>query len=111
MNIDFKGFNEKVLTFEADNTVTEKNQWVTLSNNGTVTQAAANSKLVGITVNVRNGYCGVQLCGTVTYPKTGSIALGYTKLVYTANGIKQDNTNGKEHLVLSVDSNNVTFIL
>ena len=111
MNVDFKGFNEQILTFEADSSVTGKNQWVTISANGKVAQASANSKLIGITVNVRNGYCGVQVGGIVTCGKTGSIDLGYTKLVYTANGIKKDTTNGKEQLVLAVDENTVTFIL
>ncbi len=111
MNVDFKGFNEQVLTFEADSTVTQKGQWVTISANGKVAQASANSKLVGITVNVRNGYCGVQVCGVVTAAKSGSIELGYTQLVYTADGIKKDTTNGKEHLVLAVDDSTVTFIL
>lgn len=31
MNINFNGFNEKVLTFEADSTITQPNQWVKLT--------------------------------------------------------------------------------
>lgn len=110
MNIDFKGYNEKVLTFECDNTVTEKNQWVQLSENGKVSAATVNSPLVGVTVNVRGGYCGVMLGGVVTMPKSGDINLGYSKLVYTDAGISQ-NTDGREHLVLAVTEDNVTFVL
>lgn len=110
MNINFNGFNEKVLTFEADSTITQPNQWVKLTANGTVAQADASSKLVGVTVNVRGGYCGVMLSGTVTAKKSGDIALGYTKLVYTVNGIAA-GTAGREHLVLSVTDDTVTFIL
>jgi len=76
----------------------------------TAAQADANGKLVGVTVNVRSGYCGVMVNGVVTAKKSGDIALGYTKLVYTAAGIAQ-STTGREHLVLSVTDDAVTFIL
>lgn len=110
MKIDFKGFNEKVLTLECDNTVTTANQWVELSENGKVTQAGENSPLTGVTVNSRNGYCGVMLSGVVTAQCTGEIPLGYTSLVYTADGIAH-NSAGRQHLVLSVTDNTVTFVL
>lgn len=51
-----------------------------------------------------------MVSGTVTAKKSGTIALGYSHLVYTANGIAQ-NSAGREHLVLSVDDETVTFIL
>ena len=110
MNIDFNGYNEKVLTFEADSTVTAENQWVQISGNGVVKSAEESSTLVGITVNVRGNYCGVMLSGVVTAKKSGDITTGYNKLVYTVDGIAV-NTNGREHLVLAVDDENVTFIL
>lgn len=110
MKIDFNGYNEKVLTLECDSTVTSANQWVVLSENGKVTQAGDNSPLTGITVNNRNGYCGVKLQGVVTVPCSGEIALGYTNLVYTAQGIAQ-NSVGRQHLVLAVTDSTVTFVL
>lgn len=67
--------------------------------------------LVGVTVNVRGGCCVVQLGGTVTAEKSGDIALGYGKLVYTDEGIAQGTDSGREHLVLSVSSDTVTLIL
>lgn len=110
MNIDFNGFNEKVITMQADSTITKPNQWIKVVSNGTAAQADANGKLVGVTVNVRSDYCGVMVNGVVTAKKSGDIALGYTKLVYTAAGIAQ-STTGREHLVLSVTDDAVTFIL
>lgn len=110
MNIDFKGYDEKVLTFECDSTVTGKDQWVQMSNNGKVSLATDSSPLMGVTVNVRGGYCGVLLNGVVTVPKSGDISLGYSKLVYTEAGIEQ-NINGREHLVLTVTDDSVTFVL
>ncbi|MEE0264098.1 MAG: hypothetical protein UD936_00575 [Acutalibacteraceae bacterium] len=110
MKIDFKGYNDKVLTLECDSTVTAANQWVQLSENGKVTQAQENSPLTGVTVNSRNGYCGVMLEGVVTAKCSGEIQLGYSNLVYTANGIAQ-NSAGRQHLVLSADSDTVTFVL
>lgn len=110
MKIDFKGYNEKVLTFECDSTVTSANQWVELNGNGRVTQAVDGSPLTGVTVNRRNGYCGVKLSGVVTAKCSGEIALGYTSLVYTADGIAQ-NIAGRKHLVLSINDSTVTFVL
>ncbi|MBQ2444690.1 MAG: hypothetical protein II501_05375 [Clostridia bacterium] len=111
MKVDFNGFNENVLTFEADSSVTEKGQWVQLSDNGTVEQATSGTALVGVTVNVRGGFCAVKIGGTVTAEKSGDIDLGYGKLIYTDEGIAQGTDSGREHLVLSVDSDTVTFIL
>ncbi|MBQ1991746.1 MAG: hypothetical protein II233_03120 [Clostridia bacterium] len=110
MKIDFKGFNEKVLTLECDSTVTTANQWVELSENGKVRQASENSPLTGVTVNSRNGYCGVMLSGVVTAQCTGEIPLGYTSLVYTADGIAHSSA-GRQHLVLSATDSTVTFVL
>lgn len=110
MNIDFKGYDEKVLTFECDSTVTEKGQWVQISDNGKVSLATDSSPLTGVTVNVRGDYCGVMLSGVVTVPKSGDVSLGYSKLVYTEAGITQ-NTVGREHLVLAVTDDTVTFVL
>lgn len=110
MNIDFKGYNEKVLTFECDSTITEKDQWIQISDNGKVSLATDSSPLVGVTVNVRGGYCGVMLSGVITVPKSGDISLGYSKLIYTEAGIAQ-NVDGREHLVLAVTDDSVTFVL
>ena len=110
MKIDFKGYNEKVITLECDSTVTSANQWVELSENGKVTQVGENTPLTGVTVNSRNGYCGVMLEGVITAKCSGEIALGYTNLVYTADGIAQNST-GRQHLVLSVTDSTVTFVL
>ena len=35
MNIDFNGFNEKVITMQADSTITKPNQWIKVVSNGT----------------------------------------------------------------------------
>lgn len=110
MKVSFNGYEEKVLTFQCDSTVTDASQWVNITDDGTVGKATANSPLTGITVNVRNGYAGVMLSGVVTALKSGDISLGYTSLVYTANGIAQ-NSAGRKHLVLSTTGNTVTFIL
>lgn len=109
MKTNFNGFNEKVLTFENDGTATT-GDWVKLSENGTIGLADENSELIGIVVNERNGFCGVQINGTVKAKKSGSVSLGYNNLVYTANGIAV-NENGRKHLVISVDDETITFIL
>ncbi len=110
MNVNFNGYEEKVLTFQCDSTVTNASQWIQVTDNGTVGAAGTSTPLTGITVNVRNGYAGVMLGGVVTEKKSGDISLGYTNLVYTAQGIAE-NSVGREHLVLSTTDDTVTFIL
>lgn len=110
MNVNFNGYEEKILTFQCDSAVTTTSQWVKISGNGTVGIATANSPLVGVTVNVRNGYAGVMVSGVVTAKKSGDIPLGYSNLVYTAQGIAV-NSAGRKHLVLTTTDDTVTFIL
>lgn len=112
MKVAFNGYGEGVMTFEAASGVTAGVP-VMITANGKVT-AAASGAFCGICLSERNGYAAVQLSGYVTAPANGSISVGYQKLGAATGGkVKADATNGREYLVVDVDSsaNTVGFIL
>ncbi len=112
MNVSFNGYDEGVMTFEAESGVTAGVP-VSITANGKVSVVTSGS-FCGICTSVRNGYAAVQLKGYVVVPSTGSISVGYTKLAAATGGkVKADATNGREYLVVDVDStaNTVGFIL
>lgn len=112
MNVSFNGYDEGIMTFEAASGVAVGVP-VAVSANGKVS-AVTSGAFCGICTGVRDGYAAVQLKGYVVAPSTGSISVGYTKLAAATGGkVKADSTNGREYLVVNVDStaNTVGFIL
>lgn len=112
MNVAFNGYDEGIITFEAASGVTAGSP-VEITANGKVS-AVTSGAFCGICRSVRNGYASVQLKGYVKAESSGSISLGYQKLgAYTGGKVKADSTNGREYLVVDVDStaNTVGFIL
>ena len=81
MSVSTKGFCENVLTLKAASGLTAGVP-VAVSANDTVSSAGADAKFCGVGVNVNGGYAGVQLCGAVTLPYTGTEApaVGYAAL-------------------------------
>ena len=55
MNVNFKGFNENVLTFIAAAALTETGVPVKMSADGTVTKSGNGDPFIGICVGLRNG--------------------------------------------------------
>ncbi len=109
MDINYNGYQENVLTFECDGTV-EKGDLVAMASSGKVAKAAENSAFIGKCLSVKGGYAAVQLSGYVETAKSGTISMGYTKLVAAASGAKT-GSSGKECLVIYSDDTNVGFIL
>ena len=101
MNVSFNGYNEGVATFEADSSVS-KGTIVTMHSSGKV--KAATSEFIGVCRSVRAGYAAVQLDGYAVLPYTGTLSIGIVKLVVSSGKIKADSTNGREYLVLDVDT-------
>ena len=101
MTVSFDGYHANTVTFEAASGVIVGLP-VVMSANGKV--ANATSAFCGVCKSLKNGYAAVQLDGYVRLPYTGSIAVGYKKLVVDTGKIKVDATNGREHLVIDVDS-------
>ena len=110
MNINFNGYSENVLTFECDNTVTA-GKLVKMSANGKVAAAAANDDFVGVALSVSGGYAAVQLNGYVELQKTGTVNVGYNKLVASNSSAVKTAESGIDRLVILVDGNAIGFIL
>ena len=103
MNVCFNGYNEGIVTFEADDTV-KTGMPVEMSANGKV-KATNSTAFCGICVGVRDGYAAVQLDGYVKVKYTGTLSVGYSKLSGNSDGtIQSDAENGRDVLVVDVDT-------
>lgn len=110
MNIGFNGFCENTVTFEADATV-KKGTLLKLIDDNTVSACDEGDKVVGVCVNVREGYAAVKLYGYTELPAEGSVNVGYQKLsAASATALKAD-VNGREYLVVSAGTDTVGVIL
>ena len=101
MNVSFNGYNEGIVTFEAEDGV-NAGEPVAMSANGKV--KAATAEFCGICRGVRNGYAAVQLNGYASVPYSGTLSVGYQKIAASSGKIKADSTNGRSILVVDVDS-------
>ena len=109
MNINFAGFGENVLTFECTNTV-KKGDLVKMFASGKVAKAEANDSFIGVCVAERDGYAAVQLDGYMEAAKSGTVNVGYNKLVAANSGVKAAES-GIDRLVIYTDDSTVGFIL
>lgn len=109
MEINFNGFNEKVLTFMADDLVTE-GCLVTMSESGTVTKASVDDGFIGVCMNVRDGFAAVQVEGYVEIDLTGEVSVGDVILTATDSGVKPAE-EGKSYRVIYVAPDVVGFLL
>ncbi|MGN0475725.1 MAG: hypothetical protein ACI4HM_00145 [Ruminococcus sp.] len=106
MNIDFKGYNENIITLKADSTLPEgtKGVAVTLSGQGTATLAPENSFVLGVCLSVRNGYASVQTTGYARVKTTGNLTPGCRAILSDGKGGVKASDSGKLHFVLdSID--------
>lgn len=111
MNVNFKGYNENVLTFIADSTVTGAGIPVKISADGTVAKCASGDAFCGVTVGVRNGYAAVQTAGYAEFPAAAKITAGYQKLAANGSNKVAANANGREYLVVDSTADTVGIIL
>jgi len=102
MKVSFNGYDEKMITFACNETV-KKGSLVKLTQNGEVAACEDGDNFVGVAVNVRGGYAGVQMGGYISVPVSGSAALGFQKLsAASGSAVKIAASGGREHLVLDV---------
>ena len=109
MEINFTGYQENVLTFECESTV-KAGDLVSMSASGKVAKTAADGTFIGVCKNVNGGYAAVQTAGYVEMPKSGTVNVGYQKLVAASTGVKTANA-GIDRLVIYSDDTTVGFIL
>ncbi len=110
MNVDFKGFNENVVTFEATSAVEEGNL-VKMNGNFKVAPCAENDNFIGVCVGVRDGYAAVQLSGYVELPFTGTAAVGMKGIVAGSASGAICIDAGQKRLVVYVSSTRIGLIL
>lgn len=110
MNIGFNGFCENAVTFEADATV-EKGSLVKLIDDNTVAACESGDKVVGVCVNVREGYAAVQIKGYAEIPVEGTVNVGYQSISAASDTCVKADTEGRECLVVSAGTDTVGVIL
>ena len=103
--ISFEGIGEVVATFACGEGVAP-GQVVKVTEDGTVGACSATDKFCGVALSVEDGYAAVQLAGLVKVSVTdGSVSVGWVKLAADGSGgVKKDDTNGREHLVVRVET-------
>lgn len=113
MSVSFGGFNANTATFKIGSTIAAGTP-VEMDGGGKVKASADGKAFCGIAAASDDAYASVQLSGAVTVKCSGTApAAGYAKLASDGKGVKADTTNGREYLVLEVDSTagTVTFLL
>lgn len=107
MRIAFDGFMQECITFNSALASTDELKPVKISASSTVALSADTQQIHGKAIKVeKDGAVTVQLKGYVefTYSGTGP-AVGYAKLAADGTGkVKVDATNGREFLVMKVDT-------
>jgi hypothetical protein len=111
MDIDFKGYNENVVTFLADETVTAGKFVVMSDNNFKVTAAGSGDEIFGYCISVRDGYAAVQMSGYIEVPHAGKIGLGLVGLVTNRGLSVMENPTAIKHRVIFVDDTTIGFMI
>lgn len=111
MSLNFRGYGEKVLTFEAASSLTTTGIPVKMSGDAQVGPCSANDVFCGVCVNLRDGYAAVQLSGYVVLPAAAKLTAGYHKVAINASGKVAANENGREVLVVSSSATEAGIIL
>lgn len=112
MNINFSGYNENVVTFKVEEgTTVLMGTPVKMSSDCTVAPCENDDTIVGVAVNVRNGYAAVELSGYIEMPAESKIEVGYVSLVSAGDNKVKESTSGREYLVVTSTDSTVGFIL
>lgn len=110
MNVDFKGYNENVATFIADETV-EVGKFVVMDENYSVKAASEDDEIYGYCIGVRDGYAAVQLTGYVEAPVSGDVDLGLTSIAAASATTVAASETASAHKVIFVNDDVIGFIL
>lgn len=114
MKVSFEGIGEQVISFAAASG-TAKNEFVKISANGTVAKCSADDVFAGYCINVDGGFADVKTAGYTEVGYSGETApsLGFCKLLAAGSGKVTADSDGREYLVLKVDTTNklVGFIM
>lgn len=109
--INFSGYNENVVTFAVDDSTVLMGTPVKMTSSKTVGACSDGDNMIGVAVNVRNGYAAVQLTGYIEMPTDEELTVGYNTLCAAQGGKIKSSENGREYLVAYVDSDIAGIIL
>lgn len=102
MKVSLEGFEEKVVTFEAEDAVTADSM-VVLTGNGKVGPCAkAGDVPAGVALNVRNGFAAVQTGGYVKLPCAPAMTVGWHHLALNSDLAVAEADGGRCALVTDV---------
>ena len=114
MKVSFEGIGEQLISFAAANG-TVKNEFVKVSANGTVAKCSADDVFAGYCVKTEAGFADVMTHGYIEVGYTGQTApsVGYGTLSAAGSGKVQADEDGREYLIIKVDTTNavVGFIM
>ena len=104
MKVSFEGIGEQVVSFAADGTV--KGAFVKMSDNGEVTACSAEDNFIGFCIDEDNGFASVLTHGYIKCAYTGedAPAVGYGLLTADTDGKVTASEDGREYLILEVDT-------
>ena len=112
MKICYEGIGQWAATFEAEG-VSEGGA-VKLGGNGKVTACAAGDSFCGVALCLSHdgSGCTVQLSGMAQLAYTGTApAVGYAKLSANGSGGVKTDSNGREYLLVEVDTTEKTVTM
>lgn len=107
MKVSFEGIQEQAVTFEAITTgsqAVETGAPASLSADGTVRKAEAGDVPVGLVLEVRGGYAGVQTHGYQRMPCAADLTVGFARLAVAEGGKLAVSQTGREGFVVDVDA-------
>lgn len=106
MNFSINGYGENTATLRTTGLVCT-NHTVKMADNLIVSPCEAGDDFIGIAVNTRDGYAGVQLEGYVHIDFTGAApSLGWCGLVADGKGGITTGDSSRKYLVVDVDTIN-----
>ena len=111
MKVSFEGIGEMVATFAVAEDM-EKGCMVKLDEAGCVRPCADGDEFIGMAVNVRQGYAGVQFSGMAQVAYSGAAPVcGWAKLSADGKGGVKADENGHEYLVVATDTTAATAVV
>ena len=111
MKVSFEGIGEMVATFAVAEDV-EKGCMVKLGEDGQVSPCEDGDEFIGMAVNCRQGFAGVQFSGMAQVAYSGTApGCGWAKLSADGNGGVKADENGHEYLVVATDTTAATAVV
>ncbi len=102
MKVSMEGFEEKVVTFEAEDAVTA-GELVLLTGNGRVGPCAnAGDVPAGVALSVREGFAAVQTGGYMKLPCASDMTVGWHQLALNSDLAVAETAGGRCALVTDV---------